>query len=73
MRATLSALGAFLFLAYPLVLLLAVARNIDEPGKQPNTAAITTTSPAASTELKKTKSPSSYRHLRNTTLRKSGL
>ena len=43
MRATLFGLGAFLFLAYPLFLLVAVARNIDQPQKKPANAAITLT------------------------------
>lgn len=72
MRATLFAVGAFLFLAYPLVLLVALARTIDEPQKQPNTAAITLTSGSANQLLEPNAARSSYGELRNTTLRRSG-
>jgi hypothetical protein len=72
MRSTLFAVGAFLFLSYPLVLLFAVARNIDEPGKNPDTAAITLTPRSAKHMMQRDGAKSSYGELRNTTLRRAG-
>ena len=72
MRATLFGLGAFLFLAYPLFLLVAVARNIDQPQKKPANAAITLT-PRSSNQLLARDSVQRNRGaLRNIALRKSG-
>ena len=72
MRATLFAVGAFLFLAYPLVLLFAIARNIDQPREKPTTAAMTFTSGSAKDLLEHDSPGRTYGGLRNTTLRKSG-
>lgn len=72
MRLTLFTVGAFLFLAYPLVLLFAVARNLDEPKTPLNTAAITLSSGSANQMLQPDGGRSSYGELRNTTLRRAG-
>lgn len=72
MRTTLYAVGAFLFLSYPLVMLIAVARNIDDARERPAPAAIVFTSRSADQLLEHESGPRSRGVLRNTTLRKSG-
>jgi hypothetical protein len=71
MRSTLFAVGALLFAAYPLVLLFAVAGKIDEPRENPDTAAITLSSGSANQAFRNDGTQSTYRTLRNTTLRRS--
>ena len=72
MRSTLCAVGAFLFMAYPLVMLFTVVRNMDQPGNRPNTAAISHTPRAVNQWTEPEAAPSTYGKLRNTTLRRSG-
>jgi len=69
MRATLLSVGAFLFLAYPMVLLCAVATKIDQPREKPVSAAITLTPGSANDMLNNTGERPGRRGLRNTTLR----
>ncbi len=72
MRTTLSAVGALLFLSYPLVMLIAVARNIDESREKPAPAAIVFTSRSAHQMLEHDSGQRSRGVLRNTTLRRPG-
>lgn len=69
MRATLFAVGALLFLAYPLFVLFAVADKIDQPRQEPTTAAITFTSRSTNDLLQPETRRGRRAGLRNTTLR----
>ena len=72
MRSTLYAVGAFLFLAYPLVLLFSIVGNLDQSREKPETAAINLTSRSAKQWLERDSGPRESGVLRNTTIRKSG-
>ncbi len=72
MRATLFAFGAFLLVAYPLVLLFAVAGNLDQSQKKPKTAAIVLTPRSSTQWLERDSGQRSRGVLRNATIRKSG-
>ena len=72
MRATLLTLGAFLFLAYPLVLLMAIVRNVDPSQKKPQAAAIVFTPRSSSQLLDGDTGQRSRGVLRSTTIRKFG-
>jgi hypothetical protein len=71
MRTTLLALSAFLLLAYPLVLLLAVVINLDRAQKKPQPAAITLTARSSSEWLNPDAAQRSPGLLRNASIRKS--
>jgi len=72
MRATLYAVGALLFLAYPLIVLFTFASDLDQPREKPNTAAIVFTTGSARQLLRSDAPPRGRGELRNTTLRRSG-
>ena len=53
MRSTLFALGAFLFLGYPLFLLFAIAGTLDQSQRKPESAAIMLTARSANQSLER--------------------
>jgi len=70
MRSTLFAVGAFLFLSYPLVMLFAIVEKLDPSGGKPDTAAIDLTSRAADLRLER-ETGRRTGIVRNTTIRGS--
>lgn len=71
MRVTLLALGAFFFLAYPLVLLLSVMVNVELSQQQPKAAAIHLTARSSARWLEDDPADRSPGLLRNGSIRKS--
>mgnify|MGYP001199338377 CR=1 FL=1 len=69
MRSTLYAVGAFLLLAYPLFLLIAIAGTLDQSQKNPDAAAIMHASPDQL--LERESGPWRSGVVRNMTLQKS--
>ena len=72
MRTTLMGVGAFLLLAYPLVLLCAIAGSLDQPPQKPATAAIILTPRSSSEWLERDSRQESRPVLRNATIRRPG-
>ena len=72
MRTTLMGLGAFLFLAYPLVLLFAVASKLEQTEQKPATAAIILTPRSSSQLLERESAQRSHGVLRDATIRTHG-
>ncbi|MDA1052423.1 MAG: hypothetical protein O3C40_18345 [Planctomycetota bacterium] len=71
MRATLIGFGAFLFLAYPLVILFSVASKLDQSQQKPATASIILTPRSANQWLERDSEQRSRTVLRNATIRRS--
>ena len=72
MRSFLFAVGAFLFLAYPVFLLFAIVSTLDQSQKKPDAAAINLTARSANDWLEHDFGPRRSNVLRNTTIRNSG-
>lgn len=72
MRTTLIGFGAFLLLAYPLVILFAVVGNLDQSQQKPATAAIILTPRSSNHWLERDSGQQSRSAWRNATIRKSG-
>ena len=72
MRSFLFAVGAFLFLAYPVFLLFAIVGTLDQSQKKPEAAAIILTSRSTNEWLEQDSGPRRSSVLRNTTIRNWG-